>query len=78
MHTLELHRWRYRDERTGKVVTTRYLATEEEARNRYGDRLIEAVPGSREVRDPDPTGNSTSAFLRATSIPQPQPPFTTK
>ena len=59
-----LHRWRYRDELTGKVRPTRYLATETEARERYGDRLIEAVPGSQEVREPDPAGISTSAFRR--------------
>ena len=45
---IELHRWRYRDELIGKVVATRYLATEAEARERYGDRLIEAVRSSRE------------------------------
>ena len=61
--TLELYRWRYRDEVTGKVLMTRYLATECEARERYGDRLIEAVPESREVRQPDPK-NSTSSWRR--------------
>jgi hypothetical protein len=56
------HRWRYRDELPGKVMVTRYLATEAEARERYGDRLIEAVPGSLGVRYPDPEGQSTSAW----------------
>ena len=60
--SLELYRWRYRDERSGKVIATRYLATEAEARERYGDRLIEAVLGSHEVREPNPAKNSTSAF----------------
>ena len=60
---IELPRWRYRDELTGKVVTTRYMATEAEACERFGDRLIEAVPGSREVRQPDPS-NSSSAWRR--------------
>jgi hypothetical protein len=57
-----LHRWRYRDELTGKVVTTRYLATEAEARERFGDRLIEAVPSSREVRYPFTERDSTSGL----------------
>ena len=35
--TIELYRWRYRNELTDKVVTTRYLATEAEARERYGE-----------------------------------------
>ena len=65
MHNVELYRWRYRDELTGKVHETRYLATEAEARERYGDRLIAALPGSREVREPDdPESTSTSAWRR--------------
>jgi hypothetical protein len=60
---LELYRWRYRDQLTGRIVTTRYLATGAEARERYyGDRLIETVPGSKEVRAGDPATNRTSAW----------------
>ena len=45
-----------------QVMVPRYLATEADARERYGDRLIEAVPGSLEVRYPDPEGQSMSAW----------------
>jgi hypothetical protein len=61
---LILFRWRYPDEPTGKVMVTRYLATEADAREHYGDRLIEAVPDSREVPYPYPRNNSTSAWRR--------------
>jgi hypothetical protein len=57
-------RCRYREELTGKIIATRYLATEAEARERYGDRLIEAVPMSREARKPDPERNCTPGFRR--------------
>jgi hypothetical protein len=33
---IELYRWRYRDELTGKIVTTRYVCTRAETRERYG------------------------------------------
>ena len=48
--SLILHRWHYRHQFTGKIVSTRYLATEATARERYGDRLIGPVPSTLEVR----------------------------
>jgi hypothetical protein len=38
MQPLELFRWRSRNALTGKVRVTRYVATEAEARERYGER----------------------------------------
>ena len=47
---LVLYRFRYRDERTGKVRETLYHLSEAEAKERYGDRLIERIEHTREVR----------------------------
>ena len=42
--------WRYRDELTGKVRTTSWRATEADFRAQLGDRLLERIEESREVR----------------------------
>ena len=47
---LVLYRFRYRDERTGKVRETLYHLSEAEAKERYGDRLVERLEQTREVR----------------------------
>jgi hypothetical protein len=47
-----LYRFRVRHELTGKVLTTRYHLTDDEARQRYGDRLAERLERAREVRQP--------------------------
>lgn len=62
MATLELWKWRVRDPITGKLRTTRYRCTEEEARQRYPGG-VERVPGSLEVREVGGEPNGTSDFL---------------
>lgn len=52
--------WRYTDD-FGKRRTTRYLLTEEEAKQRLRDP--EKVPHTLEIRRPD--GGHTSDFMRA-------------
>ena len=47
---LILYRYRYRDERSGNVRETRYLLSEAEAKERYGDCLVERMDHTREVR----------------------------
>jgi hypothetical protein len=46
-----LYRFRVRDEITGKIRTTRYHLTEQEALERYGDRLVERLDETRAVRE---------------------------
>jgi hypothetical protein len=47
-----LYRYRVRDAVTGKIQTTRCHLTDDEARQRYGDRLVERLERRREVRHP--------------------------
>jgi hypothetical protein len=46
---ITLFRWRVRDPLTGRLRTTRYLASEQDMKQRHPD--AELVPGSREERD---------------------------
>jgi hypothetical protein len=52
MDDLILYRFRVRDEITGRVYVARYHMTDEEARQRFGDRLVERLEHTREVRQP--------------------------
>ena len=47
---LVLYRFRYRDERTGKVRETLYHLSEAGAKERYGASLVERLEQTREVR----------------------------
>ena len=61
MNRLELWRFRVRDPITGKRYVTRYVTTEQDAKERYPD--AERVEGTLEVREVI-EGQSTGTFLR--------------
>jgi len=55
--------WEIRDERTGRRRRLRYRMTEQDARERLGTE-VSKIEWSLEIRDGDPTANSTSSFQR--------------
>jgi len=61
---LELYRWRYGDERTREVRSTGWRATEADIRAQLGDRVIERVEDSREVRRSNPVKDSGAKLGR--------------
>lgn len=58
-----LHRWLVFDEVRGRLIKTRYVATEEQIRIAHPEATV--IEGTREERviDEDPQAMSTSAFL---------------
>jgi len=58
MRELVLYRWRL------MVLSTRWLATEADIRAQLGDRVIERIEDSREVRRPDPEKDSAGRLGR--------------
>jgi hypothetical protein len=66
MKTLELYRWRYYDPVRKKHCTTRYVCTEAEARERYGEAEKVGAPEARQVPETpeEHASTSTSAWMR--------------
>jgi hypothetical protein len=49
---ITLYRFRVRHELTGRVYVLSYHMTDTEARERFGDRIVERLDATKEVRYP--------------------------
>lgn len=63
---IELWFWEIPDQLTGRWRKTHYRMTEQDARQRFGADA-RRIEWTREVRDGDPSANSTGSFLRNTT-----------